>query len=138
MPRIIVADEPTELIVADGAPTYTPLPGNELLYMSNTESDVLVEIATQQYYVLLAGRWYRGASLNGPWTYESPDNLPASFAGIPADSDKAHLRVHVAGTQEANEAAMDAQVPQTRPPSRSTTMGSRGSRTWKASTCGTR
>ena len=113
MPRIIVATEPAELIVTEGEPSYTPFPDNELLYVSNTESDVLMEIATQQYYVLLSGRWYRSESLQGSWAYVPASQLPASFAEIPEGSEKGHLRVHVAGTEEANEAVMDAQIPQT-------------------------
>ena len=55
---IIVASEPTELIVTDGALQYTPLAGGELLVVSNTESDVLREVASQRIYVLISGRWF--------------------------------------------------------------------------------
>jgi hypothetical protein len=113
VPRVIVATEPTELIVTDGAPTYTPIDGNNLLYMSNTESDVFMEIATQQYYVLLAGRWYRASSLDGPWAYVPSDKLPVAFAKIPLSSPRANVLVHVAGTEEAKEAVLNASVPQT-------------------------
>lgn len=114
VPAIVVATEPTELIVTEGAATYTPLVGSDLLYVSNSESDILLEVATQQHYVLLSGRWYRSKSLSkGPWSYVAADDLPSSFSAIPADSDQAALRAFVAGTDEAEEAMMDAQVPQT-------------------------
>ncbi|MCP5117363.1 MAG: carbohydrate-binding family V/XII, partial [bacterium] len=113
MPRVIVATEPTELVVIEGEPGLTPFPGNELLYVSNTESDLFMEIADQQYYVLMSGRWFRTKSLQGPWSAVLPEQLPASFEAIPAGSDKAHVRVHVAGTSEARDAVMDAQIPQT-------------------------
>ena len=58
-PAIVVATEPTELIVTEGAPDYKPV-GSELLYISNTESDVLMEIATQRHFVLLSGTMVRG------------------------------------------------------------------------------
>jgi hypothetical protein len=113
-PQIIVAEEPTELINSDGPPTYTPLPGNDLLYMSNTQSDVFMEVATQQYYVLLSGRWYRSASLaNGPWEYVSSDKLPGAFAKIGPDSPKAHVLASIAGTMQAKDARLDARIPQT-------------------------
>lgn len=114
IPRIIVSKEPAELIVIDGAPDYKPIEGNDLLYIDNTESDVLMNIKTQQHFVLLSGRWYAGASLmEGPWEYVSSDELPEAFAKIASESENGHLLVHVAGTDEANEAVLDAQVPQT-------------------------
>ncbi len=112
-PRIIVATEPTELIVSNGDPTWTPIEGNQLLYLGNSESDVFMEIGSQQYYVLLAGRWYRAASMNGPWAYVASDKLPPSFAKIPYDSPKGSVLVHVAGTEQAREAVLDAGIPQT-------------------------
>jgi len=114
LPAIIVSTEPAELIAILGQPAYTPLANTELLYVANTESDLLLEIPTQRHYLLLSGRWYRTANLReGPWTYVDPSSLPASFAAISADSPKGHVLAHVAGTQEAREAVMDAQVPQT-------------------------
>ena len=113
VPSIIVATEPTELIVSDGKPKYTPIKGNELLYMSNTESDVLLEIETQRYFVVLSGRWYASKSLSGPWTHVPSDQLPASFAKIPPDSEMSHVLTFVAGTKDAKEAVLDSQIPQT-------------------------
>jgi len=113
-PQVIVVTEPTELIVAQGEPKYAPLQGTNLLYMENTPNDVFMEISSQQYYVLLAGRWYRSKSLSeGPWTYVSPDKLSADFMKIPPGSDKGHILAFVAGTAEADEAVAEAQIPQT-------------------------
>jgi hypothetical protein len=75
-PIVIVATEPTELIVSDGEPQYSPIDGTGLLYMSNTASDVFVEIASQQHYVLLSGRWFQSASMKGPWANVAADRLP--------------------------------------------------------------
>ena len=80
-PEIIVVMEPAELIVSDGPPKYTPIPGADLMYMSNTESDVFLETNNQEYFVLLSGRWYRSASLeDGPWSYVAADQLPPGLA----------------------------------------------------------
>ncbi|MFQ5992406.1 MAG: hypothetical protein ACE5NA_08200, partial [Nitrospiraceae bacterium] len=49
IPRVMIATKPTELIVSEGEPEYSPITGSELLYMSNTTSDVFLEIATQHY-----------------------------------------------------------------------------------------
>jgi len=121
-PQVIVATRPTELISSDGAPKWTPLADSELLYISNSESDVLLELATQRVFVLLAGRWYVAGSTAGPWSFVRSDELPESFSAIPDDSEVAHLRTFVAGTDEAEDAVYDAQVPQTAAIKRSATL----------------
>jgi hypothetical protein len=119
-PRVIIATEPTELIVSDGQPRYASVLRTALLYMSNTPSDVFMEVKTQQYYVLLSGRWYRSSSLeNGPWTYVAPDKLPRDFMRIPSGSAKGHILAFVGGTVQAKEAVLDAQIPQTQAVKRS-------------------
>lgn len=112
-PQVVTAPEPTELIVIDGAPRYAPLVGEELLYIANTESDVLREVSTQDYYVLLAGRWYRSLSTDGPWTFVRGDRLPESFKHVPPDSPKGNVLSAVAGTDQADDEVADAEIPQT-------------------------
>jgi hypothetical protein len=113
-PQIIVATEPTELVVSEGRPKFASVQGTELLYMSNTPSEVFMDLRSQQYYVLLSGRWYRSRSLEkGPWTYDRSENLPQDFKRIPPGSSKGHILAFVAGTKEAEEAVLDAQIPQT-------------------------
>ena len=118
-PAILVATEPTELIVTSGVPEYVPITGTELLYVSNSESDILLEIGSQRHYVVLSGRWYATTSLDGPWTHVAPEDLPAAFADIPPASEMGHLLVSVPGTEAANEAVLDNQIPQTAAISRS-------------------
>lgn len=112
-PKIIVSTEPTELISSTGKPKFTPVTGTDLLYVSNTESDVLMDIKKQQYYILLSGRWYNSKSLEGPWEFISGDALPEDFSNIPQESDLTTVRYAVPGTEEAEEAVLDAQIPQT-------------------------
>ena len=121
--EIIVATEPTELIVSSGRPRYMPIQGTDLLFISSTSSDVFLEIGSQNYYVVLAGRWYQSASLQGPWTLRPPANqLPSEFAKIPPASPKGNVLVYVAGTQQAKEAVLDAGIPQTAAIKRNTTL----------------
>ena len=123
-PAILIATEPTELIVTNGEPAYKPVGpvGNDLLYIENSESDVLMEIATQRHFVLLSGRWFASEGLQGPWSFVAANELPAAFADIPEDSDISHVRVWVSGTEEAREAVLDASIPQTAAVSRSATI----------------
>jgi len=114
--RIIVATDPTELVVTNGNPQFTPIPGGaggELLYATNTASNLFLDQADHNYYVLLSGRWYAATSLQGPWQYVAADHLPPAFAQIPADSPVADALTFVAGTTQAHEAVLDAGIPQT-------------------------
>jgi hypothetical protein len=112
-PKIIVATEPTELISSNGKPEYTPISDTSLLYVSNTDSEVLMDTASQEYYVLLSGRWYISKSLDGPWQYRTVQDLPEEFKKIPEESEMGSVLYAVPGTDIAREAVMDAQVPQT-------------------------
>ncbi len=114
IPQVVVATEPTELLMSDGAPEYASVEGTELLYMKNTENDIIMDIGSQTYYVLISGRWYTSKSLTGAeWTFVSPDSLPKDFPNIPAGSDMESVLASVAGTQEARDAALENQIPQT-------------------------
>ena len=112
-PEIVVATKPTELVVTDGEAKWKSLSGGELMYVFNTETPWLREMQTNNMYVLLSGRWFRAKQHTGPWTFVRADELPQSFANIPPESDLGGLRDSVAGTEEANEAVLDAKVPQT-------------------------
>ena len=111
--QILVATTPTELVSSNGPPQYTPLPGNDLLYMANTAADVFLEVSSQRYFVLLGGRWFAAPGVNGPWAFVAANALPPSFALIPPDSAKGNVLVSVAGTQRALDARTDAYIPQT-------------------------
>jgi len=110
---IMTATEPTELVVTDGEPKYTPLPGNELLYATNTESDLFLHIDSASYFILLSGRWFNAPTLDGAWTFVAAKDLPPAFAQIPAGGPKGSVLAHVAGTLQAEDAVIEASIPQT-------------------------
>jgi hypothetical protein len=112
-PEVVVVTRPTELLVTQGPPEYLSIPGTDLLYVQNTDDDVFLESRSQYYYILLSGRWYRKQAGKGSWTYVPPGELPTDFSRIPPDSPKAHVLACVAGTTDANDALLDAQIPQT-------------------------
>ena len=112
-PAIVVATEPTELIVIEGEPEYTPISGTDLMYVGNSESDVLLDLESARHFVILSGRWFASESFDGPWTNVPADQLPDRFADIPFDSEMGHILVSVPGTEPANEAVMENQIPQT-------------------------
>ncbi len=113
--KIIIATEPTELLVADGKPSWTPVEGMNLLYMDNSDSNAFLELSTQKYYLLLSGRWYRGEGMEGDlqWIHVPNDELPEPFKDIPVDSVNGAVLSQVAGTQQARDAVLDNTIPQT-------------------------
>jgi hypothetical protein len=113
VPAIITANKPTELIVSDGKPNWISLAGGKLLYVKNTETPWLRELDSNSMYILLSGRWYRGKDQDSSWTFVRADELPASFKSIPPESDIGGIRTSIAGTEEADQAITNAQIPQT-------------------------
>jgi hypothetical protein len=114
VPQVIVRTQPAELVETDGEPNLAPLADTDLLYVTNTENDIAYDLPSQTYYVLLSGRWYKSKSLrDGDWSFAPQEELPVAFESIPADSDMSQVRVNVAGTQEAKEAVLENQIPQT-------------------------
>ena len=112
-PLIVVVTELSELVVSDGKPVWEALSDGKVLYVKNTETPWLRDLPTGNMYILLSGRWYRSRTEAGPWTFVPADGLPPSFADIPPRSDIGGLRTSVAGTPEANDALLDASIPQT-------------------------
>jgi hypothetical protein len=112
-PEVIVSTVPAELIQFQGRPQFSPILGTQLLYITNTDSDLFLRVPERQYYVLLSGRWFRAQNLNGSWQFVSASDLPPDFAKIPPDHPKAGVLASVPGTREARAALAAAEVPQT-------------------------
>ncbi|MBE7172274.1 MAG: hypothetical protein INR73_16930 [Williamsia sp.] len=113
VPDVMVSTEPAELIQSNGDANFSPIEGTDLLYMTNTVNDIFMDVNSQQYYVLVSGRWYRSSNLSGNWNYVPASSLPQDFARIPEGSPKDAVLSNVAGTDASREALMDAQLPQT-------------------------
>lgn len=134
-PAVVIAQEPTELVVFDGKPSFEPIGDGALLGATNSDATAVAEVATGRQFLLLAGRWYAAAKLadDAAWEQVRPDALPAAFAAIPADSEWDDIRAHVAGTPEAEEAVAQQQIPQTAriPRTASITVAFDGEPRWK-------
>lgn len=111
-PTVFATTEPAELILTDGTPSYMPVRGTKLLRVNNTESVLFLHSGDSKLYFLVAGRWFRGDSLNGPWTAASKD-LPSDFAQIPDNDPAAFVKASVPGTREAQDAVLLASIPTT-------------------------
>ncbi|HYZ33026.1 MAG TPA: hypothetical protein VE684_12180 [Crenalkalicoccus sp.] len=111
-PRIFVSTKPAEIIITDGPPALTAIPGTQVQLVSNSNSALFRHAGDDKYYYLVSGRWFSAPSLDGPWTFATPD-LPADFAAIPPDSPAGSVLPSVPGTAEAQEAVLQAQIPRT-------------------------
>ncbi|MEA1898487.1 MAG: hypothetical protein U9N53_12580 [Bacteroidota bacterium] len=112
--KIYLRTHPAELLQSLGEPKYNPIEGTDLLYMSNTEDDIIMDINTQTYYILISGRWYSSSSLTGnDWTYMDSRDLPEDFGQIPTNSDVGSVLASVSGTEEAMDATLENTIPQT-------------------------
>jgi hypothetical protein len=113
-PDIVVATVPSELILTDGDPNFSPFQNTNLLYIANSADNLFMNIANQTYYILISGRWFSASKVEGPWNFINAEELPEDFKKIDKDGEKASVLSSVAGTKEAQEAIYDAQIPQTR------------------------
>lgn len=113
VPQVFVETAPAELLVSNGEPNYVSLEGTDLLYVDNTSGNIFKYLGDQKNYVLLSGRWFSADSLDGPWQYVPPKQLPPDFARIPDSSAKENVKASVPGTVQAREAVIANEIPQT-------------------------
>ena len=113
VPTVITSPVASELIVFNGQPDFVPINGTQLLWASNTTSDVFVNTVSNDYFVLMAGRWFTAATIDGPWNYIASTALPPDFARIPPGSLASAVLPTVAGTPQAQEAVIQNSIPQT-------------------------
>jgi len=113
-PALIVVTKPSEVILTDGDPEYQSLEETTLLYVQNTDSEIIMDVTSQEHYVLLAGRWFHSKTLkDGDWKFQEPSELPEEFTKIPATSDMSTVRASIPGTEEAKNSLLEQSIPQT-------------------------
>ncbi len=111
-PTVFTSTTPAAIIVTNGPPQWTAIAGTSLQYAANSDAALFRDTAQGgRLYYLVSGRWFSAATLAGPWTYATA-SLPADFARIPASGARGFVRVSVPGTPEAQEALLEAQLPQ--------------------------
>jgi hypothetical protein len=112
-PKVFVTLVPGEMILLTGEPKYVPVAGaGSLLWVSNTTADVFRMGPAGPVYYLVAGRWFSAPDFTGPWTFATP-SMPEEFKKIPLEHDRSRVLASVPGTQQAAEAVLLAQIPQT-------------------------
>lgn len=113
VPAVLVVTRPTVLVSINGAMQLRPIaPGiNEVM---NANQLVLVRDASPRNWVLASGRWFSCDTLNGPWTYVPPTQLPGDFAKFsPSGLRMSSALASVPGTRQAKEAAVSTNLVRT-------------------------
>jgi hypothetical protein len=112
VPAVFVSQAPAEMIVVTGEPNYLVVQGTKLLWVSNTDSDLFRLGKTGLIYFLVSGRWFSAPDFAGPWTFAST-SLPDDFKKIPEAHQRSRVLASVPGSDEAIEAVLLAQIPET-------------------------
>ena len=113
VPAVYVSTTPAELVETWGPPQYERIAGTYLLYATNTDDNIFMDADTHVVYVLLSGRWFVGDSLDGPWQWISGAWLPHDFSRIDPYGPKGSVLMSIPGTEEARDALIANQIPQT-------------------------
>jgi hypothetical protein len=88
LPAIIVTTRPTILVTVRGDAKFSLLAGTSLQYATNTSAHIFRDTSSKKLYVLAGDRWFRAASIRGPFEPIPADKLPADFARISANGPK--------------------------------------------------
>ncbi|HSF14813.1 MAG TPA: hypothetical protein VLK65_04610 [Vicinamibacteria bacterium] len=111
-PKVFLSFVPAEMILVQGEPKYEAVEGTQILWVSNTESDVFRVGQKGTVYYVVAGRWFSAADFTGPWIFATP-TLPEDFKKIPLEHPRSRVLAAIPGTRQAAEAVLLAQIPET-------------------------
>lgn len=78
-PRVIVTSQPTALVLVDGQPGYQKVAGTQLSRLVNSDAVLFHDAADASLYLQVGERWYRAASISGPWAVVPEGTLPAGI-----------------------------------------------------------
>jgi len=85
-PRIVVAEEPTRLMLIDGPPVRIPVEGTELEFVVNTDWTVFHDRTSRSWFVVDDDHWLRNNMLSsGQWL--TTTDLPDDFLTLQLSSD---------------------------------------------------
>ena len=113
MPKVFVSTVPAEMILLAGEPTYKPVAGHApALGQQHRERRVPGRARRAPSTTSWPDAGSRSPGFEGPWTFATP-SLPADFQKITLEHPRSRVLASVPGTQQAAEAVLLAQVPQT-------------------------
>ncbi len=113
MPKVFVSTTPAELILLRGAPNY--LAGERHRSCCGSPTPTATSSGSARTARCTSSSRAAGSpppGFDGPWTFATP-NLPDDFKKIPLSHERSRVLASVPGTDEAAEAVLLAQIPQT-------------------------
>jgi len=87
-PPIFYSEKPAVLLAFMGEPDFKAVDPktNKVLFALNTNWDLLMDVASSTYYLLIGDGWVKTQNLNaGPWKIVK--SVPSSFASLPKDDN---------------------------------------------------
>jgi hypothetical protein len=90
-PTILVSTKPAVLVMIDGAPILSEIPGTKLTFVANTNWDILKEKDDSDFFLLNGKQWLTAKSLDGSW--KPAKKLPKDTAKIPKDENWSDLKL---------------------------------------------
>ena len=92
-PPIFYSEGPAVMVSFMGEPDFKAVDAktNKVLFALNTNWDILMDVASSTYYLLIEDGWVKTKDIEkGPW--ELVQTLPASFSTLPADDNWTDVR----------------------------------------------
>jgi len=92
-PPIFYSEGPAVMVAFMGEPDFKAVDPktNKVLFALNTNWDILMDVASSTYYLLIEDGWVKTQDLvKGPWAVV--DKLPASFSTLPNDENWADVK----------------------------------------------
>ncbi|MBI4893907.1 MAG: hypothetical protein HY821_25040 [Acidobacteria bacterium] len=89
-PPIMVSSKPAILVIVDGEPILGPIGESKLMFIVNTNWDILKDGKDGHYFLLNGKQWLTSETLEGPW--KSASKLPKDFNSLPADENWAEVK----------------------------------------------
>ena len=89
-PQIIVSQEPSVLLIVDGAPALQPIADTGLSFVVNANMDLFHAASLKKYYLFIGEQWLSSSTLDKGW--ESNITPPDAFKKIPDNYERAYVK----------------------------------------------
>jgi len=89
-PQIIVSQEPSVLLIVDGAPALQPIADTGLSFVVNANMDLFHAASLKKYYLFIGEQWLSSSTLDKGW--ESNITPPDTFKKIPDNYERAYVK----------------------------------------------
>ena len=113
VPKVFVSSQPAELILLTGEPNYLLVHGHEAPVGEQHRERCLPDGQDRSGLLSRRRALVLGAGLHRPVDVRHADRLPADFKKIPLEHERSRVLASVPGTDQAAEAVLLAQIPQT-------------------------